>query len=249
MKYRTLLLSFAVILMMIASINPAFGKDNATIRPISEFVAAQGTYCIDDGSGGCFLFVPPIKNLIGWASPGSNRFALIDYTGVAAQWLKDGYDKDLGTVTSGTVLERPLPDGRAQVSVLLHTSNALAWAIDGFDFAGGPLIFGHRAPDVAAGAEPGLADCLLQVEFKNTAPGAPLPDILQLFFAPEPGQEVRVLSFRATASGPLRAYFGVPEGTPGRLVVTQTGLFMTKFKGATADGFPAERVDVHVIGE
>jgi len=63
-----------------------------------------------------------------------------------------------------------------------------------------------------------------------------------------PGQEVRVISFRATASGPLRANFGVPDGTPGRAVVTQTGLFMSKWKGATADGFPAERVDLYVLG-
>lgn len=248
MKHRTLLLTLAVILMMVGSINPAFGKDNATIRPISDFVAAQGTYCLDDGAGGCLLFVPPVDNYLGWGALASNHFALIDYAGVAAKWLKNGYGKDLGTTMAGTVLERPLPDGRAQVNVLLSTSNALAWAIDGFDYASGPLIFGHRAPEVAAGAEPGLADCLLQIEFKNTAPGAPLPDIIQLFFAPLPGQEVRVLSFRSTASGPISAYFGVPEGTPGRLVVTQTGLFMTKWKGATADGFPAERVDLHVLG-
>jgi hypothetical protein len=39
-----------------------------------------------------------------------------------------------------------------------------------------------------------------------------------------------------------------PDGTPGQCNVIQTGLFMTHFKGATADGFPAERVDLRQAG-
>ena len=34
-------------------------------RSIDEFVAAQGTFCIDDGAGGCVLFVPPVANFVG----------------------------------------------------------------------------------------------------------------------------------------------------------------------------------------
>jgi len=33
------------------------------------------------------------------------------------------------------------------------------------------------------------------------------------------------------------------------LTVTQTGLLITGFHGATADAFPAERVDLHLIGK
>ena len=36
-------------------------------RPISDFISAQGTFCFPDGGGGCIVFVPPVKNFIGWA--------------------------------------------------------------------------------------------------------------------------------------------------------------------------------------
>ena len=89
------------------------------------------------------------------------------------------------------------------------------------------------------------------MDFKNTAPGAAIPDLVDAFILGNAaaGQELRFLSFRSQGDGPLRTEFGVPDGTPGRLTVTQTGLFMTQFQGATADGFPAERVDLTVVGQ
>lgn len=45
------------------------------------------------------------------------------------------------------MVERPLADGRAEVTVILHTKNALTWVVDGDDFANGELLFGHRVPD------------------------------------------------------------------------------------------------------
>ena len=84
--------------------------------------------------------------------------------------------------------------------------------------------------------------------FTNTGVGDPLPDLVQLLFEPLSGQEVRSISIAAAGSGTFRAAFGVPDGTPGRVQVTQTGLFMTAFKGATADGFPAEHVLLRVVG-
>ena len=96
---------------------------------------------------------------------------------------------------------------------------------------------------------PALGRVEFQVVFDNTAPGAPLPDLVDAFILGNaaPGQQLIALSIRVSATGPLHAAFGVPEGTPGRLVVTQIGNFRTSGGGATADGFPAERVDLHVI--
>lgn len=141
----------------------------------------------------------------------------------------------------------------------LHTKNALTWVIDGCeDFATNPLLFGHRAPDVLAGQDPALGEISVQVKFINTAPGAPLPDLLQLCLDPARGQEgPSFISFNARADGTFRKAFGVPEGTPGRAHSIQTGLFMTKSKGATEgfcaaqeDGFfPAERIHLHVVGQ
>jgi hypothetical protein len=103
----------------------------------------------------------------------------------------------------------------------MHASNAYMRA---FDAEFNPLS-GYGG--VGGFQPPSLGDALIQVKLKNTAPGAPLPDLNQLQACPEPGQAWDVISLRARASGPLRAEFGVPEGTPGRLEVTQTGLFGT----------------------
>jgi hypothetical protein len=100
------------------------------------------------------------------------------------------------------------------------------------------------------GEDPALGESFLQLRFINAKPGAPLPDLLQLLFAPGPGQEPpSFISLTAHADGTLRQAFGVPDGTPGRATVIQTGLFMTQFKGATADAFPAERINVNATGK
>jgi hypothetical protein len=238
MVMRKLLVVSVLLLLTIAVAGEGVVVAAAGQRPIEDFVNAQGTYCIDDGGGGCYLFVPPVANFIGWTDSAREIAASVDYAGLANAWAGYAFD----TETTGTVTERPLPDGRAEVHVRLHTTNALSWVVDGFDF-NGPLLFGHRAPDVQAGAEPALGESFLHVRFINTAPGAPLPDLIQLFVAPEEGQELEFISFYARANGPLA------DGTPGRLQVVQTGLLMTGFQGAVADGFPVESIILKAVGQ
>ena len=53
-----------------------------------------------------------------------------------------------------------------------------------------------------------------------------------------------------SATGPLTALAGYgPDGTPGRLIISESGFLRTTFKGATADAFPAEYVEVRAIGK
>ena len=259
----TPIMGIAFWLLVSATVTLAQGK--AVQRPIGDFVNAQGTFCIDDGSGGCLIFVPPVANFVGWDTlqevpPQQGnvqpvRCASVDYAGLANAKFEELSGISFGTTTSGTVTEHPLADGRAEVSVRLHTKNALTWVVSGgdnnaCDFATDPLLFGHRVPDVLAGADAALGESFLQVKFINTAPGAPLPDLEQLIFAPELGQEFpSFISLTARADGTLRGNFGVPDGTPGKAEVIQTGLFMTKFKGATGDAFPAERINLNVVGQ
>jgi len=211
-----------MLIVVLGSMLPAaalYAQPGTTRRPISDFVSAQGTFCWPDGSG-CLLFVPPIPNFIAWGDSDFTKCVSVDYAGLA----NATYGNAFGTQTRGTVVERALSDGRADVTVTLHTANALTWVIDGCaDFAGGPLLFGHRAPDVLAGADAALGDSLFHISFINTAPGAPLPDLTQLFFFPEPGQQLHEYVFQASASGTLRSAFGVPDGTPGKVTVAQTG--------------------------
>ena len=150
---------------ILVSSTGVLAKDKTLQRPIEDFVNAQGTFCIDDGSGGCFLFVPPVANFFGWDNlqevpPQQGnvqpvRCASVDYAGLANAKIEElsGGSISFDTTTEGTVTERPLRDGRAEVSVRLHTENALTWVTSGgdddaCDFATDPLLFGHRVPDV-----------------------------------------------------------------------------------------------------
>ena len=234
----------------------AAASDVVVQRPLSDFLSQQGT---------TDLFVPPVPDYVGWFSDPARppiRLAFVDYAGIEGKWIQDHGGPALGTTVSGTLTERPLPDGRAEVSLVLHTRRAQTWVIP-FDleaFQNGdigqlstaPVLFGHRAAELVADAslEPGLSVCDMVWVFDNTAPGAPLPDLVNafLFGNVAPGQELIRFSIRANGSGPLRAAFGVEEGTPGRSVVSQTGILMASFKGALADGAPAELVDLHVVG-
>ena len=265
-KNRNITPIMGIISWLLVSATATLAQGKTVQRPIEDFVSAQGTFCFPDGSGGCVLFVPPIGNFIGWDTlqevpPQQGnvqpvRCASVDYAGLANAKVEElsGGTISFGTTTSGTIMEHPLADGRAQVTVRLHTKNALTWVVSGgdndaCDYATDPLLFGHRVPDVLAGADAALGESFLQVKFINTAPRAPLPDLEQLIFAPELGQEFpSFISFTTRADGTLRGNFGVPDGTPGRAEVIQTGLFMTKFKGATGDAFPAERINLNAVG-
>ena len=230
----------------------------AVQRPIEDFVDRQGRWCLynvgppgyqdDPCTVDSFLFVPPIANFIGWTDPAEGRLMSVDYAGLADYYAGGAF----GTETTGTVTERPLKDGRAEIHVRLYTSNALTWMVDDPDLTGDfnrPLLFGHRAPEVLDGEESALGDSFLHVKLINTAPGADIPDLLQVFIAPEEGQEVVFLATNASATGPLRELFGVPDGTPGRATVVQTGLCMPPAQGPVWDAFPAEWIKLQPVGQ
>ena len=229
-----------------------FADGPARHLPLSAFLDTQGSQSV---------YIPPVPDYWGWVAPppgvktpapfsdyiGGNS-ASCDYAGLANEWLiANGYP-DLGTSYSGSVTTRSLSDGRMQVQVELHTANALTFGmrIVTGDFATDPLIFGARAPDVLAGATPGIGECHASFAWKQT-PG-PLLDYNHT--ESDPNFEMVNISFRANATGPLTALAGFgPDGTSGRLIISQTGFFRTTFRGATADAFPAEFVEVRATGK
>jgi hypothetical protein len=229
-----LLLPTALALGFILCARPAFAQ--TTHRPIEEFVAAQGTFCVSDGNGGCIIFVPPVANFVGFTDTVHDRAISFDYAGLA----DDALGGTLGTTFDGTISERTVSDGSVIITVRLKTSNALAWVIP-FDpnstdnqFGENPLIFGARVTDIQAGATPSLGDCKLDLEFTNSAPGLPIPDFEQLLFAPEAGQAVTSVVFEGTASGMFA------NGATGKVHVIERGILDNGFHGNVADGFPAE---------
>ena len=236
----------------------AVAEEATAIRPIEDFVNNQGTLCIDNGQGGCLF--PPTDNFITWTAPSQEREIAVDYAGLWSKRLS------LGTTTDGKITERPLADGRAEVTVLLHTKKALTWAtkfdpniafdptnLSTYQFLFQPVLLGHRPSDVLEGQDAALGDSFLKVVFINTAPGAPMPDLAQLAFFPESGQELLSVTFSAQADGRLREAFGVPDGTPGRAEVAQTGLIFVAGKAnpssrVALDGFPAEYINLNAVG-
>jgi hypothetical protein len=224
-------------------------------RPIGDFLSKQGTTKV---------FLDPVRDVVGWLSAlqappqrrAPVRFAVVDYCGFADEYLRSvDPDLALGTTMDGSIRERPLKDGRVEVTVILHTKAALTFARNVTDLtdpnpSDDPPDFGSHAVDVVNGAEPALGDSNLKVVLRNTAPGADLPDLVDAFILGNagPGQELLALGFHADARGPLHASFGVSEGTPGKCVVAQTGIFFTNSQSKNFDGFPAERVDLMAIG-
>ena len=199
-------------------------------RPIHDFIAPNLV-------GGLWL----------WNEPGDPAYVYVDYFGR----FNAEYVLNLGTTIDGMITERELRDGRALVRIVFHVSNALVIAHD--STLPGPvadnLLFGHVPVQIQAGEEPGLGDVLLKLEFINTAPGAPLPNLVELF-DPPPGIEMKKFLLVTTAEGPLSELFGVPDGTPGMLQTTQRALFDVYgiIKYGDDNIYPAEHVNIWAVG-
>ena len=185
-------------------------------RSFAEFIDAQGTTSV---------FVPPVPDYIGWADTEFVTFALVDYAGLANAWIEaeTGGDVSLGTRVFGSVKERPTADGRAEVRVKLEARDALSWAFlladidpsDPLPFLNTPLAFGARAQDVVAGAKAATGKASFDVTFMNPAPGAPLPDLVQLLNTTQPAQLPWRFKFQSKACGSM------PDGTSAQLEVRQ----------------------------
>lgn len=222
----------------------------AHTRPIEDFIEAQGVFAT--------VIVPPEDWpkvwATGWSDRRTIRFASVDCWGLANQWIEEqsGEAISLGTEVTGEILERPLAGGRVEVTVRIHTRNALTWVAEWLPEAippWGELLFGHFPEEILAGAEPALGESFITWVFLNEAPGAPLPDFFAEVIA-GPTVETLMLSIEAHADGPLREAFGVPEGTPGRAQTTQTGrLFPPGLDATLTSGkWPAEHINLKVVG-
>ena len=244
-KLRSAIKVWSLAVVTVAFAGAAAAQGAANRLPLSAFLDTQGSQNI---------YIPPVPDYWGWTAPppgvktpassyvGGNG-ASCDYAGLANEWLVQQGHADLGTAFSGSVTTRSLADGRMLVQVELHTINALTFAFrittpDFGDFAYDPLIFGARAQDVAAGAPPALGEC--HASFAWTQMPGDLVDFNHAWDAP--GFEIVNISFRANAQGLLA------DGRTGRLIISETGFARTSFKGATADWFPAEFVEVRPTG-
>jgi len=204
-------------------------------RPIEDFLVNQGTYF-------------PQGYYVSWLDPrptGPANWAWIDYAGLDNLKIIEAGWPFLGTIVWGTVNERSLPDGRAEVEVVVHARNALACAFHSPDFMNlGDLVFGHPVEDVLLGAEPTLGNCTLKVRFINTAPAASLPDLFHLLLSPDPGMETISIYFVGQANGLM------VDGSCGHLEITQVGLMAASPpKPPMFDSWPVEHILLKRVGD
>jgi hypothetical protein len=231
---KTFLLIAALALMTFVGV----GHPNAAgtrQRPFSDWLDAQGSVL---NANNC------ASSVLGWLTPDFATFARADYSGKIGECITNNGGPVFNPEFSGTVTERDLPDGRAEILVIHHFANTYVVARD--QTLGGnpaPAILGFNASELFGHPElpSAVASGTIQVKFIIDHPGDPLPDLSTIDFLS--------LSARFQGSGPLRAAFGVDEGTPGRVIVSQTGLFNIPGQGdGVADSFPAELVRVFRAG-
>ena len=111
-----------------------------------------------------------------------------------------------------------------------------------------PIIFGARAADVAIGATPAVGNCTFQLVFINDAPGAPMPDLMQLLWCTGEKQQVLFLGFSGSSIGLT------PDGTPAFIQTRQNGLLNVSTiandnSRVALDAFPAEKVLLKPLGK
>jgi hypothetical protein len=239
-----------VVAVLLSATAASAQPGTATTRPIEEFVAAQGTYCVELPDGSCLDIFRGVPDLVFWGIPGFPRSAYVDFAGHTEAYLAAHGGPPLGTEIHGKIVERLLADGRAAVHVVLKVDNTLAWVTEeanAWTIKDATLLFGNRAADVLAGEQPGLCDAHFEVKFINTAPGAPMPDLIQLLFRTEPGQEPKFVSVHCHATGPLREAFGVEDGTPGRANILARPLYIPPPDEDLGYKLPVLRVDLHTF--
>ena len=192
----------------------AVSAGRVTQRPIQEFVAAQG-YCLLPGNpNNCDISVAGIDLLV-FTDPSTGNRITLDYNGIAAAYLRANGGPDLGTTFSGSVTERVLNDGRAQITVVLRTENALTFVDDATVPAYGTVIrLGATPAQVLAGAPVALGSSTIRLTYIAPAPGLPLVDVGDPLFQPDTYQALK-FGFDAQAEGVLLAASGYPAGTVG----------------------------------
>ena len=165
-----------------------------------------------------------------WGNSLSQLFR-VDYAGTDDKGLMSLGGPNTHTSFAGDIVEKTLPDGQTLDRIHLETHHALEYVVDASTFPltcsnGGhvafincPPIFGYTPVELADGiGSPLVGNSVLDITLVNTAPDAPIPDFVTVFGNPpsDSGAYVKTLTLKTTTVGPLRAAFGVPDGTRGR---------------------------------
>jgi hypothetical protein len=219
---------------------------------ILDWVLAQGSYCARPENRGGPVCGPdfPGLSISGWSDPANGFCGFVDYAGFATRYLEQAGGPSLGTTYDGSITERLLNDGRAEVTITLRTENALAFVQPCEGFPASPILFGALPADILAGATPAVGSSFFSITYL-APPGYPFPEPVQLFIA-EPPYELVKIAFHGDATGPFQAASGFGEGTLGRLRIQQVGRvtpgLLNREGDYPGDFFPVENVTLRPIG-
>ncbi len=110
---------FSIALMALVIAVPVSVDAKTAKRPLSDFLASQGTTS---------NFFPPVPDYTGWTDGAFETFCLIDYAGLADDYIKSNSDQDLRTRINGSILEKGLSNDGAGIRIELHTNHAMGFA-------------------------------------------------------------------------------------------------------------------------
>lgn len=241
---------------------PEAAAGNGTnVRPISDFLDQQ------------VLLAPGFGAGVDWVSEdekGNVEYrARIDWVGVINRDQLEGAGiGSLGTKFEGKVTESVQKDGRTLVHVEMRGENVFCLVGRFVQVPGSnpPRYYNPFAPAFRMWGQPaGLVpsqysiddldtvDVHLDLKFLTTdPPGSDLPQVQQLMFFPEEGQEVLQTLIQARGKGRLRSSFGVEDGTPGQLTMTMKGIWNASFdEDATnfrRDPWPVGKINLRAVG-
>src|SRR5215208_858031 len=190
MKKVNLILTIFVLMGLLMTVLPSRQVKAAGTRqrPFSDWLSAQANV----NPGNC------ASTVTGWLTPDFATFARADYSGKICDCITANGGPAFYPEFSGTVTERDLPDGTAEILVIHHFTNTHVVARD--QTLGGnpaPAILGYNSAELFGHPElqSAVASGMIQVRFIIDHPGDPLPDL--------PAINLLSLSARIQGSGPL----------------------------------------------
>jgi hypothetical protein len=219
-----------------ASVGSVNRLSKVTQRDIGDFLSTQVTWIVWTGPA------PDFPLLLG-----------ADFTGVINNTLHLG----LPSTFDGTISEKALSDGTAEVKLSLRAHNVLTFVLRISDMA---LLFGGTPPYIFdfpgwenlntpewqhANGTLTLGDATFEITFINSAPGAPIPDIIAIITS----GTVSKVNFNSSAFGPLTAAAGLgPDGTAGHAWTNQVGRFTIMHGHLAIDGCAVENIRLQAVG-
>ena len=199
------------------------GAGAVTERPLAEFLAVE-------------------QSVHFFYDPNGPMCVAMDYNGAIDRLVQGitGGAVSTGVQVTGTVRERALADGRAEITIKLQAEHAvaIAWPCDE-----SPLLFGLTFDELLAGLPSPVGSVRFTITYIAPAPGLPLKSLEEVYAA----NEALRIQVHAEVTGPFNAAAGYPAGTQARLFVQGLVLWTPGQLFHAPDQYPGDVSPVETI--